>query len=152
MSVLIQGGQLRALALGVRVEQPAKTVPQNALSSLFTVSGGRVLITGLYGQVTTVIGGTTPSAKLVYSPTSGADTDMVTAVAITSDAVNTQYSLGATALVVSAQVGHTLGQVGTHLVNTGTIDLHVSAADATGAIKWTLTYIPLDDGASVAAA
>lgn len=152
MSVHLQGGQLRALALGVRVEQPAKTVPQNTLSPLFTVSGGRVLITGLYGQVTTVIGGTTPSAKIVYNPTTGTDTDMVTAVAITSDPVNTQYSLGATAFVTSAQVGHVLGQSGTHVVNTGTIDLHVSAADATGAVKWTLTYIPLDDGASVEAA
>ncbi|MGR6923093.1 hypothetical protein ACU635_53315 [[Actinomadura] parvosata] len=156
MSVLIHGSQLRALALGVRVEQPAKTVPQNALSSLFTIAGGRILLTGLYGEVTTVIGGTTPNAKLVYSPTSGTDTDLCTATAITSDAVNTQYSLPAavgSALNVSSQVGQVVAQGGTgHVLNTGTVDVHVSAADATGAIKWTLTYIPLDDGASVSAA
>lgn len=152
MSVLIQGSQLRTINFGTKVDQPAKTVPQNALSSLFTVTGGRVIVTGIVGEVTTVIGGTTPSAKLVANPTVGADTDIVTAVAITADAVGNLYAVstvgGALAVLESAAP---ISQE-PFVVKPGTIDLHVSAVDATGAIKWSLFYAPLDDGASVAAA
>lgn len=156
MTVMIQGSQLRTLLQGVRVKTSAKTVPQNAAQSLFNVTGGRVLVTAVYGEVTTVIGGTTPNLKVTYSPTSGTDTDLCTATAITADAVNTHYSLPAavgTGLQVSANVGHVVAnQPPGHLVDTGTIDAHVSAADATGAIEWTLFYVPIDDGAAVSAA
>ncbi len=52
-----------------------------------------------------------------------------------------QVTEGATALFNVAMV-----------VKVGTIDCHLSAADATGSLKWTLLYVPLDDGASVTAA
>lgn len=153
MTTMIKGSELRTINFGLKVEQPAKTVPQNALSALFTVSGGRVLVTGLVGEVTTVIGGTTPSAKLVANPTVGADTDITTAVAVTSDPVGNLYGLDALggALIV-LESATTVPNNAAVVVKPGTIDLHVSAADATGAIKWTLFYAPLDDGASVAAA
>ena len=37
------------------------------------------------------------------------------------------------------------------IVNTGSIDLDCAASN-TGSVKWTATYIPIDDGAAVAAA
>lgn len=152
MSVIIQGDQLTQINYGTKVLQPAKTVPQNALSALFTVAGGRVAVTGIVGEVTTVIGGTTPSAKLVANPTVGADSDIVTAVAITADAVGNLYGVSTVggALAVLESVAPL--QQEAFVVKAGTIDLHVSAADATGAIKWTLFYVPIDTGASVAAA
>lgn len=152
MTVMIQGSQLAAIALGTRVQSGPKTVPQNGLGALFTVSGGKVAILGIVGEVTTVIGGTTPSAKLVANPTVGTDTDIVTAVAITSDPVGNLYGVatvgGALAVLESAAP---LNQT-PFVVKPGTLDLHVSAADATGAIAWTVFYLPVDDGASVAAA
>lgn len=152
MATMIAGKQARALIYGTKVDQPAKTVPQNALSALFTVSGGRVIVSGIIGEVTTVIAGTTPSAKLVANPTVGADSDIVTAVAITADPVGNLYGV--------STVGGALGVLESvapmnqepFVLKAGTLDLHVSAADATGAIKWTLFYVPLDDGASVTAA
>lgn len=152
MTTIIQGGELATINLGRRVEQPAKTVPQNGLSALFTISGGRVVVLGIVGEVTTVIGGTTPTAKLVANPTVGADSDITSAVAITSDAVGNQYGVatvgGALSVLESvAPINQT-----PFVVKAGTIDLHVSAADATGAIKWSIFYVPLDDGASVTAA
>ncbi len=152
MSSMVKGSQLRALNFGTKVDQPAKTVPQNALSALFTVSGGRVLVTGVVGEVTTVIGGTTPAAKLVANPTVGTDSDIVTAVAITDDPVGNLYGIstvGGALKVLESVAG--LGQE-PFVLKAGTLDLHVSAADATGAIRWSLFYIPLDTGASVAAA
>lgn len=153
MSVLVSGEGLRSTLFGRKVDQPAKTVPQNALSALFTVSGGRVLVTGIVGEVTTVIGGTLPSAKLVANPTTGADTDITAAVAITDDAVGNLYGVDTLGggLVVLASATST-PQNGGIVVKPGTVDLHVSATDATGAVKWSLFYVPLDDGATVAAA
>lgn len=152
MSVLIHADQLRLINLGQRVTQPAKTVPQNALSSLFTVSTGRIIVLGIIGEVTTIIAGTTPSAKLVANPTTGADSDIVTAVAITGDAVGNLYGVSTVgaALVVSESVAPMAQEP--FVVKPGTIDLHVSAADATGAIKWSLFWVPLDDDATVSAA
>lgn len=152
MSTIIQGAQLGALNLGTRVHQPAKTVPQNALSALFTVSGGKVLVTSIVGEVTTVIGGTTPSAKLTANPTVGADTDIVTAVAITGDAVGNLYGVATVGGALSVLESVAPANQTPFVVKAGTIDLHVSAADATGAIKWTLHYVPIDSGASVTAA
>lgn len=146
------GKSHRALKFGLKVDQPAKTVPQNALSALFTVAGGRVIVTGIVGEVTTVIGGTTPSAKLVANPTTGADSDITAAVAITGDAVGNLY--GVSTVGGNLAVLESVAPIGQEpfVLKAGTLDLHVSAADATGAIKWSLWYVPLDDGATVTAA
>lgn len=152
MTAMIQGSQLAAINLGTKVSTSGKTVPQNAASALFTVTGGRVVVLGIVGEVTTVIGGTTPSAKLVANPTTGTDSDITSAVAITSDPVGNLYGVATVggALVVLESVAP-LNQT-PFVVKAGTIDLNVSAADATGAIKWDLFYVPLDPGASVTAA
>ncbi|GGU13233.1 hypothetical protein [Streptomyces violascens] len=152
----IPGAQLRRLLLGTAVAGAAKTVPQNATGTIFTVAGGRVLVTGLVGKVTTVIGGTTPSAKLVATPTVGSANDLCTATAITADEVGTLYSIpgptGSALGVSGSGSGGVTGQTAPVIVAAGTIGVNISAADATGAIQWTLTYVPLDDGATVTAA
>ena len=152
MSVLIQADQLRLINLGQRVNKGATTVPQNALAALFTIATGRVAITGIVGEVTTIIGGTTPALKLVANPTVGADSDIVTAVAITADAVGNQYGVQTVggALVVLESVAPMSQEY--LVLKPGTLDMHVSAADATGAIKWSAFWVPLDDGATLVAA
>lgn len=155
MTTIIQGSQLRKLLYGTTVSNAAgKTVPQAATSTIFTVAGGRILVTGLYGKVTTVIGGTTPSAKIVSTPTTGTAVDVSSATAITGKEVGSLLALAGTvgtALnVQNAGAGAALPSA--IQVPIGTLGVNVSAADATGAIQWTLTYVPLDDGASVTAA
>lgn len=157
MSTLLQGDQLRALRFGASVSNSSgKTVPQNATSTIFTVSGGRVMVTSLVGKVTTVIGGTTPALKLVATPTTGSANDLCTTGTITSDEVGTQYSIpgptGSALNISGSGSGGVTGQTAPVVVAPGTIGVNVSASDATGAIQWTLTYIPLDNGASVTAA
>lgn len=154
MSVLIQGSQLRALLLGVRVERAADTLPQTTDEAIFTVSGGRVIITSLYGEVTTAIGaGTTPELKVKFNPTgTGADTDLSAATNIASDAVGTTYATtGDYSTVLSQGLWTVEGALQTpYMVSEGDIEIDMDES-VTGAIQWTLTYIPLDDGASVAA-
>jgi len=152
MSVLIHADQLRLINLGQRVEKAATTLPQNTLAALFTIATGRVIITGIVGEVTTVIGGTTPNLKLVANPTTGADSDIVTATGIAADAVGNLYGVSTVggALSVLESVAP-LGQE-PFVLKPGTLDMHASAADGTGAIKWTAFWIPLDNGATVVAA
>lgn len=155
MSSGIPGRQQRRLVYGSKAENAsAQTVPQNATATIFTVAGGRVLITGLYGKVTTLISGTTPAAKIVSTPTVGTAVDVSSATAITGKEVGALIGLAGTvgtALnVQNAGAGAALPSA--VVIPAGTIGVNVSAADAAGAILWTLTYVPLDDGAAVTAA
>jgi hypothetical protein len=56
-NVLIQGIQLAECVIGSRSVKTSLALPQTATSTLFTVSGGAVLITNIFGLVTTAIGG-----------------------------------------------------------------------------------------------
>lgn len=156
MSVIIQGGQLRTVLLGSKVEEPAAVLPATATAHLFTVSGGRVVVTGLVGQCTTVCTATATTVSVGVTPTSGtaSTTGLCTATAVTSSEVGTLVSLPITkgALLVGANAGSGVQVTGSggYVVQPGQIDITTSATN-TGAFKWTLTYIPLDDGATVAA-
>jgi len=151
-----QNSQLRNAELGFRVQGAPKTVPQNATQTIFTVSGGRVMVGLLYGVVTTVIGGTTPAAKLVATPTVGTANDMCTTLAITAAEVGAMVALplavGSALLGAVNKSGSVTGPgLGGQVVAPGTIGFNVSAADATGAFQWSLFYVPLDPGATVVA-
>lgn len=158
MSVLIQGSQLRALLQGVRVERATDTLPQSTDEALFTITGGRVWITSIVGEVTTVIGtGTTPDAKLKFNPTAtGSDIDLCATASLADDAVGTLYSITGdfsdalkTAHILALETDSVLERP--ILLSEGDIELDLDES-VTGSVAWTLTYIPYDDGAAIAAA
>jgi hypothetical protein len=160
MSTQYKNVAIRSTVLGAFVQGAAKTVPQNATQTVFTVTGGRILITAMYGLVSTVIAGTTPAAKYIATPTTGTLNDMCTTLAITSDEVGMMWQLpsavgsaliGAASTGKSGSVSGNTGGLCGQIVAPGTIGFNVSAADATGAVIHTLLYVPLDVGASVAA-
>ncbi len=157
MTTILQASQVRQIALGVFAQGAAKTVPQNGTTTIFTVAGGRVLVTALYGVVTTIIGGTTPALKLIATPTVGSANDMCTALTITADEVGNMFvmpnAVGSALVGIAApgKSGSISFAAGGQIVAPGTIGFNVSAADATGAIQWTCTYVPLDTGASLVA-
>lgn len=157
MTVIIQGSQLREILLGVKVEEPAAVLPATGIAHLFTVAGGRVIVTGLVGQCTVVNSGTATTVSVGVTPTTGTASavSLASATAITSKEVGTLASLGATvgaALIVGGNAGAAVSIQGNNgaVVEPGTIDITTSATN-TGAWKWTLFYIPLDDGATVTA-
>lgn len=154
MSVLIQGDQLRTLRLGRKVDRATATIPQTAQAPIYSITGGRVVVTALVGEVTTVIGGTATTLKVTGNPTTGSDVDIATATAITSKEVGSLITLPLTLAgalnVQSAGAGEIPGALG-FLIPIGTLDI-VTSASTTGAIKWSLTYFPFDDGAAVVAA
>lgn len=151
MSVIIQGSQLRTVLLGNRVEKSTGTLAATTVP-LFTVSGGKVLLTSIVGEVTTAIT-VANSYKLQHNPTTGTTKDLVAATDIgTTDtpagsllgfdgvaASSIQQGPGAVPLLMRP-IALTAGQI--ESVSAGT----------DGVILWVVTYIPLDDGASLVAA
>lgn len=153
MTVMIQGSQLRALLAGVRVDRATATLPQTTAGALFNITGGRVLVTGIVGEVTTAIQNQANNTKLVANPTTGTSVDLCAALNVAADEVGCLY--GITGLFSDALVGSNAGATvwprNPVVVPVGSIDLDCAASN-TGSVKWSVTYIPLDDGAAVAAA
>jgi len=139
------------VALGQRVDRAAAALPQTAAHALFTVSGGRVKITSLIGEVTTEIQNQANNTKLVANPTVGGTLDLCAVLDIAADAVGTLY--GISGILADAMLDGIAIEAMSQgvIVKPGTIDLDC-AANNTGEVKWTLHYVPVDAGATVAAA
>lgn len=124
----------------------ATTVP------LFTIAGGEVLITSLYGKVTTAITGASGTYAIQVDPTAG-DTDTV----VTATALGATDVTAGTLLGVRDQGDGTTdfapGQFALSglVAAAGEIELVAADASADGVIEWYATYVPLTDGATLAA-
>lgn len=152
MSVILKG----AGDLGRVVERATATLPQTAASALFTVATGRVIVTSIIGEVTTVIQTQADNTKLTFDPTAaGATQDLCAVLDITADAVGTMYSITgtpATALQDSLNFVPSNKRLAQPIIlKPGSVLLDCAASN-TGSVKWTLTYWPLDTGATVVAA
>jgi len=153
MSVIIQGDQLREIALGRGlVSKATGAITGNPTTALFTIAGGEVLITSVYGKVTTALTTDSGTYALQQNPTTGDTTTIVTATDLgTSDtAVGSTIGLthGTTAAPAFLRGGHVRLDA---VVTTGQIEF-VGAASANGAITFYVTWIPLTDGATLVAA
>lgn len=141
-------------SLGIHVAKTAATVPQTTTQHLFVVSGGRVLVTLLVGQVTTIIQSTDPVLKVTSTPTTGTAVDVASTVDTSSLEVGGLLTVegDGTALIKgNAGAGLFGSQIGRWICPIGYVDL-ISGASKTGATKWDLFFIPLDEGATVVSA
>jgi hypothetical protein len=155
MATYIKTQALRELLLGLQVIKSAQALPQTATSTLYTVSGGSVLVTSLLGLVSTVIGSTATTLALGTVPTTGTaeSAGIATATAITSSEAGTWMgplasSAKGGALAVGSDGGKAIFLQTPFVVPAGTVTWTTSAS-TTGNITWYLTYVPLDTGASV---
>jgi hypothetical protein len=142
---------------GIRVDRATAALPQTGQYDLFTVAGGRVLVLGILGEVTTVIQTQANATNLEFNPTAAtlADSDLCTGLDISADVVGTLYTIDGTAANAMVDSG-TDGWVAYTLASPlfmapGAIELHCAASN-TGSVKWSIWYIPLDDGAYIEAA
>lgn len=156
MSTLIHGDQLRNLNQGILVSRATAALPASTDEALFTISGGRIFLLGILGEVTTVIQTQACNTKLKLNPTAtGSDVDLCAVLDITADAVGTYYTI--TGTFATAMQGATVHCAAANtmlpqplLLGAGDIELDCAATN-TGSVKWDLWYVPLDNGASVAA-
>ncbi len=150
-------GVYEALGLGFRVEKAEGATVANGETTLFTIGTGRVLITQIVGEVTTVIQTQATAVKLVYDPTAaGSDVDLCATLDLTADPTGELYSITgdlSVALISLRNVIESDAMMEKRGIILGPGDIHQnSGAAATGGIKWALWYIPIDDGANVVAA
>lgn len=139
-------------ALGIHVAKAAASLPQTGTQHLFTITGGRVLVRLLFGEVTTAIEATNPVAKITSTPTTGTAVDVASTVDISSlEAGGLLVVEGDGTAMVKGNAGAAFFAAGAHefVAPVGYLDL-ITGASKTGATKWDLYYVPLDDGASVA--
>jgi hypothetical protein len=141
-----------ASSLGQSVTKTALAITGVSTKPIFTVAGGKVLITSFVGEVTTAVQAQANAMKIVATPTVGTVNDLSGTVE-TNGAILGSL-LGLTGLAGDALVLSTGGGVSNLrnfiAVKAGTIGVN-TAASSTGAITWTITYVPLDDGATVVA-
>ncbi len=156
MTTLNSGRAYLAGIMGTKVDRATASLPASTTAALFTIAGGRVLITSLIGEVTTVIQTQADNTKLQFDPTdAGATQDLCAVLDITADAVGTMYSITGTPATAMQDALNFMSpdkMLARPLVlKPGSILLNCAATN-TGSVKWTLTYTPLDTGASVSAA
>ncbi len=163
MAEFIKGQQLRTLVKGNQVVKTALTLPATTTGTLFTVSGGAVLVTSFFGVVSTATGATATTLSIGTAPTVGTakTAGLATAQAITSleagtwiglqpaSVVTNTYTIGSLAVSGATSAGNVIFDVPDFTVAAGTITWTTNATD-TGAVSWYITYVPLDTGASVA--
>jgi hypothetical protein len=155
MAAGIPGAQARATILGQTVNRAAALQPQTTQAAIFTVTGGKVLVTSLIGEVVVATPATANTLKITGNPTSGTDVDWTSATSTASKEagaiITPAVTAGGALVVANAGGGNAVAPTG-YVAQIGTIDLVTSGSAATGTIKWTLTYVPIDSGAAVAAA
>jgi hypothetical protein len=143
---------------GCRVDR-ATAIPTGATVALFNIVGGRVLLTNFVGEVTTImassgctvqISALTTDATAVVTALSSAATD------VNADPVGTFYTLpAAVASALTKSTGNSAAYANAQMpivLKTGALNLIGGASPASGSIKWSAWYVPLDDGAYMAAA
>lgn len=154
MTVIIPGSAYELMLLGPQVIRATGNIAQTGNLNLFTVSGGRIILTSLVGQVTTVIQALTNGTKITSIPTAGSAVDLCGAVDVSGREVGGFMGLGGTSLAAGLQVtnsGATPLTIVSILVAPGNIAMNC-AASATGQVQWTMTYYAYDSGATVTAA
>ena len=133
------------------------------LTTLFNVVGGRVLVRQLVGEAYVTLVGVGCLVKFGFTPTGGAQVDLT---AVSLDAGSGAWAKGIR-LILGAAIGGTttfsaigvsvakavdpyiLGQIGLG----GAIVFHATtAAFSAGSAKFSLWYVPLDDGSYIEAA
>ena len=144
-----------SIYLGKKVTRAAADVFDGTQTALFTVAGGKVMVTALIGEVTTAaVDAAESNTSFVTNPTQGTDAAMCGVLDINADEKDSIYACSndpAVALYGGSGGGASAIFSKGYIVPEGTIDL-LSAADvgtggALGAFE--LWYFPIDDGATV---
>ena len=146
------GGKARRKALlGVKLDRATAVLPATTYGALFTITGGRVILTSLVGEVTTICSATATNLKITATPTTGTAVDVTANLAIASKEVGCLFGIGVfAAATIGANAGATTLPLPV-IIPIGTLGLTTSATN-TGSVKWSATYIPYDDDAEMTVA
>lgn len=156
MTAMIQGSQMRNLLLGSAPVSSASGAFAADTRTIFTVAGGEVLITALWGKVTTAIT-VANTVKLQANPTTGDTADLCTATDIgtTDTAAGTVLGFLTDPDDTAATAPDIVKGCGVPLMNlvvtTGDVEQVTTGTNPDGAVTWCATWVPLTDGATLVA-
>lgn len=147
------GRAFRTNVLGnAPVSKSTGAITGNPTTPLFTIAGGEVLITGLWGVVTTALTTDSGTYALQQNPTTGDTQTIVTATDLGTSDTAVGSLIGLAQGTTAASTFLRGGRIDLNaIVTTGQIEF-VGAASANGAITFYVTWIPLTDGATLVAA
>jgi len=145
------------MVLGLRVDRATAVLPFTT-HNLFTIVGGRVLLTGFLGEITVVMDAGASTLQITHLTT--VVTAVVTPLTIATASVATlavgrMVTLPAavgSALTLSTGSSAALMNAVRYELKVGGLQLVVGGAANTGQMKWSVWYVPVDDGAYMAAA
>ncbi len=154
-----QNAQLRNAELGFQVARTSSLVAQ-ALTSMFTITGGRVIVNALYAKLTIATDASNATAIVLgFTATEGAGANISNAVAASTVVgvvreIGTQWVAGVTVggvLQLGATAATPLAPPAKFLLGPGVITYTGSVGVNPGSAQWYLNYTPLDTGVSVVA-
>lgn len=153
MATLIHPEAYRSLLFGIQVDRATAALPQTTAGALFNITGGRVLLTSIVGEVTTAVQNQANNTKLVANPTTGTSVDICAVLNVAADEAGCLYGITGlfTDALLGANAGATVVPRNPVVLPVGTLDLDCSASN-TGSVKWTVTYVPLDNAGAMSAA
>lgn len=138
---------LMTAAAGVKVHRATSLVRSKAL---FKVVGGRVLLTNIYGYVTTVAQSDANATNLKHDATNGAAVNLCATIEMNACAVNSFLCItGAVANAMTKATSAIRGMDISVILAAGNVMLDCADETRSGSVEWTLYYMPLDAGAYV---
>jgi hypothetical protein len=156
MAIVLNQSQIdafKSILLGVQVDRATATLPQTTNAAIFNIVGGRVRVNLLIGEVTTIIQAQANATKLIGTPTTGSAVDICATADINALEVGGKLvPVGVLATALGkTNAGAAAGTTTPIILAIGTLNLSC-AASSTGSIKWSVWYVPVDDGATMTAA
>jgi hypothetical protein len=141
---------------GTVITRATAALPQTTAAAIFTITG-LCLVKRIIGYVTTVVGNVPNATKLKNNPSgTGATTDLCATLDIDNAAVGSYFQVTGTfanAMVKTVDIPIPKVQAAEFVVVPGTIELDCAGSDGgDGRVKWSVTYVPLEAGANIAAA
>jgi hypothetical protein len=152
MTTVYRNADVRLLTKGVLVSRAAAALPSTTIGSIFTITGGRILIVSLTGQVVTLLSGTnsttvglTPTWSGTSAPAALSSAGVIPVAA--GSPVCSKLDGGALIVVASGSIIAPTPWVAA----AGAVTI-TTASTVTGTVSWDLIWIPLDTAAAVVAA
>jgi hypothetical protein len=138
---------------GIRVDKAAVSVAAATTKSLFTVAGGNCIIIGLIGESTTGQAAGANASKYISTPTVGTAVDLCATVDIVSHELGGLITITGTLATAAVKGNAGAGVMMTNpiIVAPGVIGFNTGGNTA-GSYKFSVWYIPAEDGAYIEAA
>jgi len=150
---LVDPQSFASVQQGFRVDKTTATLPATTTQNIFTISGGRVAVGLLFGEVTTVVQAQACNLKVTHVATLGGNVDLASNLDINAFAAGRLFLVEGDGTALVSNGGSLLSAIGaaSMILSAGTIRIETSATN-TGATKWSLYYVPLDIGAAIVSA